>query len=127
MFCKIHHRTLQVTNLKSPMKFSYWKVVQFLYIKEICVFKATEIYKGTTQINPEFMWSYFSYNNITYNLRKEPMLYLPSTHSTCYGTNSLHFGGFLIWNNLPRDIKSSKSVSELKSKLRTLEILIGDV
>ena len=64
------------------------------------------------------MWSYFSYNNITYNLRKEPMLYLPSTHSTYYGTNSLHFGGSLIWNNLPRDIKSRKSVSEFKIKIK---------
>ena len=25
-----------------------------------------------TQINPEFMWSYFTFNDITYNLRKGP-------------------------------------------------------
>ena len=61
------------------------------------------------------MWSYFTYNNITYNLRKGPILYLPSTHSTYYGTNSVHFRGSLIWNNLPRDIKSSRS---WKSKTR---------
>ena len=36
---KIYHRTLKVIyNLKSPMKISYWKVVPFLYIKDICVF-----------------------------------------------------------------------------------------
>ena len=71
--------------------------------------------------------AFFIYNNITYNLRKGPILHLPSTHSTYYGTNSVHFRGFLIWNNLPRDIKSSKSVSELKPQLRTLGILIADV
>ena len=73
------------------------------------------------------MWPYFTYSNISYNLRKEPILYLPSTHSTYYGSNSVHFRGSMIWNNLPRDIKSSKSFSEFETKLRTLEILIADV
>ena len=77
----------------------------------------TEIYKSTAQINPEFIWPYFSYNT-SYNLRKGPILYLPSTHLTYYGTNSVHFGGSLIWNNLPRDIKSSKSLSEFKTKIK---------
>ena len=64
------------------------------------------------------MWPYFTYNNISYNLRKGPILYLPSTQSTYYGTNSVHFRGFLIWNNLPRDVKSSKSLSEFKIKIK---------
>ena len=45
-------------------------------------FLVTEIHKSTKQINPEFMWPYFPYNNISNNLRKEPIPYLPSTHST---------------------------------------------
>ena len=65
------------------------------------------------------MWSYFTYNNITCNLRKGPILYLPSTYSTYCGTNSVHFRGSLIWNNLLRDIKSSKSVSEFKTKIQS--------
>ena len=60
------------------------------------------------------MWPYFTYNKITYNLIIGPILYLPTMHTTCYGTNSFHFRGSLIWNNLPRNIKSSKSVSEFK-------------
>ena len=74
-------------------------------------FLVTEIYKSMTQINPKFMWLYFTYNNITNNLRKGPILFLSSTYSTYYGTNCVHFRASLIWNNLPRDIKSSKSVS----------------
>ena len=73
------------------------------------------------------MWPYFTYNNISYNLRKGYILYLPNTHSTYDGTNSVHFRGSLIWSNLPRDIKSSKSLSKFKPKLRTLEILVADV
>ena len=94
--------------------------------RHLC-FLVTKIYKITTQINPEFMWPYFTYNNISYNLRKGSILYLPNTHSTYDGTNSVHFRGSLIWSNLPRDIKSSKSLSKFKPKLRTLEILVADV
>ena len=81
-------------------------------------FLVTKICKSTTQINPEFMWPYFTYNSISYKLRKGPILYLTITHSTYYATNSVHFRGFLTWNNLPRDIKSSKSVSEFKIKIK---------
>ena len=41
-------------------------------------FLETEICKSTTQTNPEFMWPYFTYSNISYNLRTIP--YLLSTH-----------------------------------------------
>ena len=81
-------------------------------------FLVTEIYKRTTQINSEFMWPCFTYNNITYNLRKGHILYLPSMHLTYYSTNFVHLRESLIWNNLSGDIKSSKSVSEFKTKIK---------
>ena len=71
------------------------------------------------------MWPYFTYNNISYILRKGP-IYLPSMHLTYYGTNSIHFRGpwfgifFLGILNLANHLN-------LKLKLRTLEILIADV
>ena len=64
------------------------------------------------------MWTCFTYNNISYNLRKGPILYLRSTHSRYYSTNSAHLRGSLTWNNLPRDIKSSKSLPEFKTKIK---------
>ena len=112
---KIHHRTLKVIYrsyenilLESSSVSVHQRHLSFL---------VTEIYKGTTQINPNFTWPYFIYNIITYNLRKGPIIYLPSPQSTYYGTNSVHFRGSLIWNNLPRDIKSRKSVPEFKTKI----------
>ena len=110
---KIHHRTLKVIDQSGEL-------IENLLLESNSVsihqrhlrFLVTEICKSTTQINPEFN------NNISYNLRKGPILYLPSTHSTYYGTNSVHFRGSLIWNNLPRDIKSSKSLSEFKTKIK---------
>ena len=94
MFCRktsyhkierIHHRTLKVIY---QSKESYEDLL--LEISSVSVhqrhlrFLITEIYKSRTQINPEFMWPYLTYNNITYNFRKGPILYLPHTHSTYY-------------------------------------------
>ena len=61
----------------------------------------TEIFKGVSKKNPNFMWSYFSSKNVSYNLRKGPSLLLRSAKSTMYETNSVHFKGTLIWNNVP--------------------------
>ena len=116
---KTHHRTLKVIYqseesyenllLESSSVSVYQRYLRFL---------VTGIFKSTTQINPEFMWPYLTYSSISYNLRKGPILYWPSTHSTYYDSNSVHFRGSLIWNNLPSDIKSSKSLSEFKTKIK---------
>ena len=57
---------------------------------------------------------------ISVPLRKGYILYFPSTHSMYYGTNSVHFLGSLIWNNLRRGIKCSKSESQFKIKFNPL-------
>ena len=76
MFCrklykieKNHHRTLRAI-------YQYEEFYESFLLKSSSVsvhqkhlhFLVTEIYKSTTQINPEFTWFYFSYNNISYNL-----------------------------------------------------------
>ena len=118
-FVKIHHRTLKVI-------YQSEETYENLLLESSSVsvhqkhlhFPATEFYKSATQINPKFILPCFTYNNIIYNLRKGPILYLPCTYLTYGGNNSVHFWGSLIWSNLPRDIKSSKSVSEIKTKIK---------
>ena len=83
-------------------------------------FLLTEIFKSISQISPEFMWSFFKPKKLSYNLRKGPILNLPRTQSTYYGTNTIHFRGSLIWNNLPAKVKSSNSVFEFKTKIKNL-------
>ena len=78
-------------------------------------FSMTDIYKSISQLNPEFMWSYFTHKDVPYNLRKGPTLGLPKTHSFYYGTNAVHFPGSLIWKNLPVVVKSSDSLFEFKN------------
>ena len=51
----------------------------------------TEIHKSISQLNPDFMWSYFTNKDMPYNLRKGPTLGLPKTYSFYYGTNAISF------------------------------------
>ena len=121
---KIHHRTLKVIYqsndtyenllLQSNTVSVHQRHLRFLMI---------EIYKSISQLNPQFMWSFFTHKDIPYNLRKGPILGLPKTHSFYYGTNAIHFRGSLIWNNLPAVVKSSKSLFEFKNKIKN----IGDI
>ena len=86
-------------------------------------------------MNHQFMWSYFKYKEVPYNLRWGSVLFIPSARSTIYGSNSfefmvlVHFLGPLFWNKLPNLIKSSSLISEFKIRilLRKPEILtVGD-
>ena len=118
---KIHHRTLKVVYgiddsynnllLSSNSVSIHQRHLRFL---------VTEIFKSISQINPEFMWSFFKPKKLSYNLRKGPILNLPRTQSTYYGTNAIHFRGSLIWNNLPAKVKSSNSIFEFKTKIKNL-------
>ena len=79
-----------------------------------------EVFKSLNNLNPEFMWSYFVFKNITYNIRKGPLLRLPAAKSTSYGINSVLFRACLLWNSLPQSIKYSESIAELKTKMKDL-------
>ena len=83
---KIHHKTLKVISesndtygnllLQSNTVSIYQRHLRFL---------VTEIYKSISQLNPEFMWSYFTHKDMPYNLQKGPFLGLPKAHSFYYG------------------------------------------
>ena len=68
-------------------------------------------------LKPQFMKSFFTHKQIPHNLRKGHALSLPRGRSTYYGTNSVYFRGYFIWNNLPSHIKSSRSLGEFKNNL----------
>ena len=73
------------------------------------------------------MSSFFKTKKLSCNLRKGPILNLPSTQSTYYSTNAIDFRGSLIWKNLPAKVKSSNLVFEFKTKIKIWEILVLDV
>ena len=83
-------------------------------------FLLIEIYKSIINANPAFMWPYFEFKDSHYNLRKGPSLVLPKAQTTYFGTNTSHFRGSLLWNNLPNIIKNSTSVLDFKKNIAKL-------
>ena len=57
---------------------------------------ATEIYKSSADINPDFMKPYFIIKETPYNLRNGCALKLPSANCTYYGINSVLFSACLM-------------------------------
>ena len=72
-----------------------------------------------------FMWSYFRYREVPYNLRWGPIIFTPPARSSIYSFNSVHVRWFLIWNKLPNLVKSSRPILRILS--RKSEILTVDV
>ena len=64
-------------------------------------FLATEVFKSVINLIPQFMWTYFNFSTLSYELRKRNKVNLPETRTCRYGINSLLFRGDLLWNNLP--------------------------
>ena len=65
-------------------------------MKDIYIYKIylnDREYKSMSQINPEYMWFYFTQKDMPHSLRKGPTLVLPKTHSFYYSTNIVHFHG----------------------------------
>ena len=112
---KIHHKTLKVIYQSEA---SYDDLLQLsnnvpLHQQQLRLL-LTEIYESISALNPQFMWSYFKYREVPYNLRRDPVLFIPPATSKIYITNTVHFLGSLIWNELPNLFESSRSVSEFK-------------
>ena len=95
--CKIHFRALKV--VYSNYDKSYHDLLNFS--NDVSTnqrhlrFLAIEVYKSLMNIFPEFMWEFFSKNQVQYKLRKEDIVYLPPVRSSCYRINSLAFHGNL--------------------------------
>ena len=121
---KIHHKSLNVINQSGT---SYDDLLQLnnsvpLHQRHLG-FLLTETCKSTGTLKLQFMWSYFKYRKVPYNLTRGPVFFIPPTRSTIYGTNSVHFLGSLIWNRLPNLVQSITSISEFKNVIKKSEIL----
>ena len=118
---KFHHKTLKViygiddsyNNLSlrsNSVSIHQWHL-QFLM---------TEMFKSISQINPEFMTSFFKQKKLSYNFGKGPILKLSRPKFTYYGLNVVYFRGSLVWNNVPAKIKSWVSDFKFKTGVKNL-------
>ena len=44
---------------------------------------ATEVYKSVNNLNPQFMWNYFNFSTLPYEMRKGNRVNLPETWTCC--------------------------------------------
>ena len=76
---KIHHKALKVVFNSDN---GYDELLQMS--NEITIHQKhlhaliCEVFKSLNNSNPEFMWSYFTFKNITYDIRNGPLLKLPN-------------------------------------------------
>ena len=81
-----------------------------------------EVYKALNELNPKFIAEFFTVKDLSHNLRNSNLLCLPPVKTFRYGVNSIHFRSCVIWNSLPAEIKTVKSLNSFKSKLRSIQI-----
>ena len=72
----------------------------------------------TNDLNPPFTLDYFKIIFFLYDSRKGTTLHLVPAHYTHHRLNSYLFGGSLLWNKLPREIRESLSAEEFKERLK---------
>ena len=59
----------------------------------------------------------FIQKEITYNLRNNLQMQIPKVRTSSHGIESLSFLGCKLWNNLPDEFKSIKTLAAFKRKI----------
>ena len=77
----------------------------------------TEIFKAFSDLNPPYMKEFFKKNSFSYNLRSSDHLLVSKVSQTTSGLRSIRYEGAVLWNHLPKNIKSSDILETFKSKL----------
>ena len=119
---KIHFETLQV--VYNTYEKSYNELL--ILNRDISIhqkhlhFLTMEVYKSVNNLNSQFMWNYFNFSTLPYELKKGNKVNLPEIRTCHYGINSLLFHGPSVLNNLPRNVKESHSEAQFKEKIKEL-------
>ena len=75
----------------------------------------TEMYKCLNGLGPQYMSEIFQQTNAV--SRRGPSFNVPRVNSTTKGLHSLRYQGPRLWNALPLNVKSSKTLNSLKNNL----------
>ena len=118
---RLHHRALRIAY--NDFQSSFEELLQkdkSLTIHERNLQKlVTEMYKTKNDLAPTFMKNIFSVSENPVNLRKKVSFGSFNIKSVYNGLDTISFRGPQIWSNVPTEIKSSKSLSEFKLKIKS--------
>ena len=79
---------------------------------------ATEIYKIKNDLGPKIMKDTFHFIQKPYNLRNDPVLQRRRNRTVYFGTESISSLAPKIWEVIPSDIRSAKSLGIFKEKIK---------
>ena len=79
---------------------------------------AIEIYKVLHNLSPSFMSELFAIKEMKYNLRNQNALIYKKPCTSSYGMGSISHLGPKIWDQVPNELKSSKSLNIFKAKIK---------
>ena len=82
---------------------------------------ATELFKISNELSPDIVKETFQKRIISYNLRNKNSFMTRQVNSVYHGTESLSFLGPKIWDQVPQEIKESKSIDIFKSKIKKID------
>ena len=60
----------------------------------------------------------FVQKDMTYNLRNNLLMRIPKTRTSRHGIESLSYLGCKLWNNLPAEFKSIKTLETFKRQIK---------
>ena len=118
---RIQERALRIVyrDYKSSFKELFQKDKSITIHQRNLQYLVIEIYKVRSGISPKIMNEIFRFSkNSVYSLRSGIQLEKPSINTVQFGSESTVYLGAKIWELIPENIKSSKSVDIFKSKIK---------
>ena len=120
---KIHERALRIVYKDNISSF------EFLLEKSGSVkihyrnlqYLAVEIYKALNNLSSPLMSELFRVKNMKYNFRNGSILVSSNSKTECYGKGCISYLATIVWNQVPEEIKNSKSVNSFKKKNKTMD------
>ena len=80
-------------------------------------FMAIEVYKSANDLNPLYLNELFEVNDTGYSLRDSHRFKQNKFETKTFGYRSFRYYGSKLWNSIPTEIKSAKSLYIFKSKI----------
>ena len=117
---RIHEKALRIASQNKTYDFN----TLLLEANSVSIHKRNlqllliEVYKTIQNLNPSFMKEIFVQKDMTYNLRNNLLMRIPKTRTSRHGIESLSFLGWGLWNNLPDEFKSIKTLESFKRQIK---------
>ena len=78
-----------------------------------------EIFRAFNDLNPPYMKEFFQKISFSYNFRLSDDLLVLRVNQTTFGLRSIRYEGAVLWNHLPKSIKSSDTLKTFKKQIKS--------